>query len=87
MQILSAVKGQSILSAENEQSMVEIFHNVVPETWKKVAYISDRPLATFLVDLAARINFLTEWAFQGEPSTFWLAGTYHPKMLLSGNSW
>jgi dynein heavy chain len=33
--------------------------------------------------LAARIKFLTEWAFHGEPATFWLAATYHPKMLLA----
>ena len=36
----------------------------------------------YIKDLGERITFLNDWVFHGEPITFWLAATYHPKMLL-----
>lgn len=37
--IQSAIKGQSIMSAEYEKAMKDIHDNVVPEIWRKASYI------------------------------------------------
>lgn len=46
----------------------------VPPSWSAAAYPSNKPLASWLVDLVKRVAFMRQWLTTGLPAAFWLPG-------------
>ena len=44
-----------------------LLNNKVPELWENVGYASLKPLAGWIKDLGARVNFLNDWLMNGNP--------------------
>lgn len=50
--------------------------NEVPVLWK--SYPSLRPLASWVVDIIKRIEFIRKWLLEGFPSSYWISGLFFP---------
>ena len=56
--VLKALKGLVVMSAELEAMATSLFNNQVPAMWEAVAYPSLKPLAAWIEDLTQRISFI-----------------------------
>uniref|UniRef100_A0A7S0Q566 Dynein heavy chain C-terminal domain-containing protein n=1 Tax=Coccolithus braarudii TaxID=221442 RepID=A0A7S0Q566_9EUKA len=82
--VVKALKGEVVMTAELETMGHSLFNNQVPEMWSKAAYPSLKPLATWVPDLCARLNFIQRWIDEGKPSSYWLSGFYFPQAFITG---
>lgn len=72
------------MSLELELMSTSLYNNAVPELWKSKAYPSLKPLASWIMDLLQRLNFLHSWIKNGIPSVFWISGFFFPQAFLTG---
>jgi len=72
------------MSEELERMANSLFVNKVPDMWSAKAYPSLKPLAAWVVDLLARVEFIQTWIEEGMPATFWISGFYFPQAFLTG---
>merc|ERR1719331_3517039 len=79
-----ALKGLVVMSGELEAMADSLFSNAVPALWAKKAYPSLKPLAAWVDDLAARLNFLILWVEHGTPAAYWVSGFFFPQAFLTG---
>lgn len=56
-----------------------LLNNTVPKNWEDAAYPSLKPLASWVKDLHARIEFMRDWLINGQPSVFWMSGFFFPQ--------
>lgn len=63
---------QVVMSADLDRMYSSLLNNAVPAQWAKVAYPSLKPLASWMVDLSARIDFMRSWCQNGAPSVRFL---------------
>ena len=49
------------MSDDLDAMFYDLLANRVPKNWKKVAYLSLKPLASWLKDLKERVVFLKNW--------------------------
>ncbi|XP_044749962.1 dynein axonemal heavy chain 1-like [Coccinella septempunctata] len=82
--LLKALKGLVVMSEALEKMSRSLFSNLVPEMWASKAYPSLKPLAAWVSDLHARIEFLIKWKNEGIPPVFWISGFYFPQAFLTG---
>ena len=82
--LLKALKGLIVMSAELEAMATSLYSNQVPAMWAKVAYPSLKPLAAWVDDLARRIEFLQSWDRGGPPPAYWISGFFFPQAFLTG---
>ncbi|KAJ3083598.1 Dynein heavy chain 6, axonemal, partial [Rhizoclosmatium hyalinum] len=82
--LIKAVKGLVVMSAELEKVFRSLQNNEVPDVWAKAAYPSLKPLASWVKDLKMRVDFLNEWLDNGQPASFWLPGLFYPQGFLTG---
>merc|ERR1711981_1355341 len=61
-----------------------INNNQVPDMWRKAAYPSLKPLASWVTDLIDRVYFMQKWASKGHPNAFWLSGFFFPHGFMTG---
>jgi dynein heavy chain len=57
---------------------------MVPANWESVAYPSLKPLASWYLDLKARVMFLEDWLVNGNPKSYWISGFFFPQGFLTG---
>ena len=62
-----------------------MYNNQTPSRWKKKSYPSLKPLAPYVADFEARMEFFAAWAESGMPDVFWLSGIYFTHALLTGS--
>merc|ERR1719171_3010460 len=72
------------MSDDLEQISHSIVAGEVPAMWAANAFLSEKPLASWTVDLEARVKFFQTWAGGLVPAAFWLAGFFFPHGFLSG---
>jgi len=82
-QLLMGIKGLVVMSSELEEVFASLSAGKVPPAWLKT-YPSVKPLASWAIDLVARIQQLTEWTAQGHPVLLWLGGLTFPTGYLTG---
>ena len=81
--LVSALKGEIIMSQEVEETLESVLERRVPIAWLRQSYPSLRTLAGYIADLAARVDFFNGWIEAGIPASFWLPGFYFPQSFLS----
>jgi dynein heavy chain len=79
-----AVKGLVVMDFNLEQVADGILRNIRPAYWMKVSYPSLKPLSSYVADLQARLDFLTDWEHNGHPATYWVSGFYFTQSYVTG---
>jgi len=55
------LKGDILMSTQLDEMQRALNINKVPSGWEKFAYVSMKPLASWINDLVERINFFKIW--------------------------
>jgi len=82
--VLKALKGLVVMSAELDSVAESLYTNQVPAMWSKKAYPSLKPLASWIDDLVERISFIKAWIDGGKPPAYWISGFFFPQAFLTG---
>jgi len=72
------------MSVELEQVGNALFDNRRPAVWMARSYPSEKPLASYVVDLVERLKFIQTWIDEGAPAQFWLSGFFFTQSFLTG---
>jgi dynein heavy chain len=79
-----AIKGEVLMSDELDNMYICFTNNVVPDNWALVAYPSLKPLASWFLNLIARVEFMQSWLVNGRPKVFALPYVYFPQGFMTG---
>lgn len=79
-----AIKGLVVMSEELEEVFQSLLANLVPKLWEKKSFLSIKPLPSYIADFQRRIDFIQNWAEQGNPKSYWISGFYFPQSFLTG---
>merc|ERR1711988_2072926 len=72
--------GELQMSDAMETLMNSLYDGRVPSTWEKVAFVSMRPLASWMDNLVQRIKQLLDWTIDlGMPKAVWVGGFFNPQ--------
>jgi dynein heavy chain len=82
--IQRAINGEVVMSEELDNMYMAILNSQVPNNWKKVAYPSLKPLASWIRDLKERVGFMSDWLKYGNPTCYWLSGFFYPQSFMTG---
>jgi len=82
--LLKALKGLVVMSADLEAMLSSLYSNQVPGLWAKNAYPSLKPLAAWVDDLAEKLRFVQLWVDKGPPPAYWVSGFFFPQAFLTG---
>lgn len=74
--VSNAIDGLLVMSSDLETIFASIQDNKVPEIWHKIAYSSEKPLGSWIMDLIKRLNFIQKWIDEGIPASFWFSGFF-----------
>uniref|UniRef100_A0A7S4KKQ0 Dynein heavy chain n=1 Tax=Prymnesium polylepis TaxID=72548 RepID=A0A7S4KKQ0_9EUKA len=83
-ELLKALKGLVVMSADLESMHNSLYTNAVPAIWTKKSYPSLKPLAAWVDDLAMRLAFIKNWQDKGTPPAYWISGFFFPQAFLTG---
>ena len=72
------------MSDELDNMYISFTNNVIPENWALVAYPSLKPLASWFLNLIARVEFMRFWLVNGQPRVFALPYIYFPQGFMTG---
>jgi len=79
-----AIFGFILMSETLDSMFLRLQNGQVPLNWAKVAYPSLKPLASWFTDLIKRVEFMSKWLTEGNPSSYWISGMYFPQGFLTG---
>ncbi len=71
------------MSMELEMMFNDFLNNKVPVMWVKVGYPSLKPLSSWVPDLIRRVEFISNWLYNGPPKTFWLPSFFFPQGFMT----
>jgi dynein heavy chain len=57
--------------------------NKVPLQWETVGYPSLKPLSSWVPDLILRVEFLSNWLYNGLPESFWVPAFFFPQGFMT----
>lgn len=60
-----------------------LLNNQVPPAWRRAAYPSTKPLASWVNDFRRRVEHLRTWLTRGQPPAFWLPGLFFPQGFIT----
>ena len=82
--IRKAIKGEVLMSDTLDKMYTCFINNQVPEVWEKAAYPSLKPLASWINDLHARVEFMQKWLLEGPPNAFVMSYFFFPQGFMTG---
>ncbi|XP_066561670.1 dynein axonemal heavy chain 3-like [Amia ocellicauda] len=83
-QLGQALRGQTLLTPELEDSFNSLLLEKVPAQWIACSYPSLKPLGSFISGLLQLLCFFQRWVDDGPPTEFWLSGIFFPQSFLTG---
>ncbi|KAL0210609.1 hypothetical protein RCL1_005045 [Eukaryota sp. TZLM3-RCL] len=81
--IIRAIDGVIVMSADLEMVFFSLMNNQVPQMWANIAYPSVKPLSSWVKDLVGRVNFFKNWLVDGEPAVFSLPAFSFPQAFFT----
>lgn len=72
------------MSTDLELLGTSLFDNKIPDMWKTISYPSLKPLASYVLDLNERLDFIQNWIDNGAPAVYWISGFYFTQSFLTG---
>ena len=79
-----AINGLILLSDELDSMFYDLLVGRVPQNWQKVAYLSLKPLSSWMKDLKLRVSFMREWMVEGGVNSYWMSAFFFPQGFLTG---
>lgn len=79
-----ALKGLVAMTPELDAMGNSMFNNMVPDMWSDVGPLSLKPLASWIVDVNERVDFLNGWYENGTPKCYWISGLFFPQAFFTG---
>jgi dynein heavy chain len=76
--VQKALVGEIVMSEDLDRMATSMYYNQVPEAFSDVGPLSLKGLAPWIIDLAARIEFINNWINNGNPPAYWLSGFFFP---------
>jgi dynein heavy chain len=83
MALRRVLLGEAAMSDALEAMHSALLNGRVPGLWAEVAYPSMRPLASWVADLNARVQFIARWAMLGDMKEYWLPAFFFPQGFLT----
>ena len=83
--LVKAVKGLVLMSADLDAIGQALLNGKVPEKWKKRSFASMKPLGPYIRELTERVNFFQSWIDNGSPNVFWISGFFFTQAFLTGS--
>ena len=80
-----AIEGIVVMSLELEDIYACFLDNKVPPIWseKGSGYPSLKPLGSWMKDLLLRIEFMSDWLYNGPPKSFWVPAFFFPQGFMT----
>lgn len=82
--VQGAIKGTIVMSAELEKLASSLFFGLVPSMWMDASYPSLKPLASYVLDLMQRLDFMDKWLNGASPPAYWISGFFFTQAFLTG---
>ncbi|XP_055840841.1 dynein axonemal heavy chain 3 isoform X1 [Episyrphus balteatus] len=82
--VQKAVQGQIAMIPELERVHSAMIVGQLPRAWLSKSYPSLKPLASYISDFLARLQFFQRWIDHGEPTVYWLSGFYFTQSFITG---
>lgn len=82
-QLGRAIKGEVVMSGELEVMYNCFVYQKVPPTWEEAGYPCLKPLASWVEDFMARIDFMQKWLKEGPRLYYWLSGFFFPQGFMT----
>jgi len=77
-----AIKGTVVMSLELERMYTSFLNKKVPDTWENAAYPSLKPLAAWVSDFVARLEFMKGW-IESKPDSYWISAFFFPQGFMT----
>ena len=74
-----AVKGTEVMSPQIEKVYHSFLDGTVPKLWADNAYLSLKPLSSWIKDLIERVKFMSAWLYEGPQNSFWISAFFFPQ--------
>jgi dynein heavy chain len=82
--LLSALKGESILTQELDAQATAFSRGFLPPSWKPFSYpTAKNVLGHYISDLMKRLQVIDQWMQVGAPALHWLGGYFFPQCFLT----
>lgn len=82
--VRKALKGLVVLNDSLDEVCTSFFDGKVPQLWMGKSFPSLKPLAGYVTDMLARLNFFDKWYKEGPPAVFWFSGFFFPPAFVTG---
>lgn len=67
------------MSMELEKMFSSFLDAKVPANWMGVAYPCLKPLGSWFKDMLKRIEFISDWLYNGPPALYWIPAFFFPQ--------
>lgn len=74
-----AIQGTNVMSMELELMFQAFLDAKVPMNWVKVGYPCLKPLGSWFKDMLKRIEFISDWLYNGPPRSYWVPSFFFPQ--------